>query len=422
MEAGPGCLAGLRVVEVATMVFAPSASAVLADFGAEVIKIEPPGTGDLNRHYHRLPGMPVSDVPYTFEVDNRNKKSLAIDLKSGAGAEAGRRLIATADVFVTNYRPTALARLGLTYEELGALNPRLIYALGTAYGEHGPERDKPGYDSICYWSRSAIESQVFPLDGWLGPFPFGSGDHPSGMTLCGAILLGLYQREKTGHGCKVATSLLATGAWANATMLQAQLCGAELQPRRPRDRSYNFTHIHYRTRDGRLLKLCILNVKKDWAPFCRAIGREALIDDPRFARLEERREHMEELIRLVDEAFLERDRDEWVATLERYDIPFAILPTYEEAANDPQMLANQIVVPLEHPRATGGAIRTVNSPIEVEGFPKRPPTAAPELGRDTCAVLEALGYSAEEIRHLLATGTAEQGGGGGADGRPGDTG
>jgi len=169
--------------------------------------------------------MPASDLPYTFQADNRNKKSVAIDVKTAAGYEILSRLVARADVFATNYRLSALSRLRLTYDDLAPIQPRLIYALGTAFGEEGSERDKPGYDAVTYWSRSAIESQVFPVDGWLGPFPYGSGDHPSGMALFGAILLGLYERQKTGRGCKVSTSLLANGAWANATMLQAQLVG-----------------------------------------------------------------------------------------------------------------------------------------------------------------------------------------------------
>src|SRR5262245_51022593 len=203
--AAPPVLADIRVVEVGTMVFAPSACAILADFGAEVIKVEPPGKGDLNRHYHTLPGMPVSDLPYTFQADNRNKKSVAIDVKTAAGYEILRRLINRADVVATNYRLSAFIRLKVTYDDLAPMHPQLIYALGTAFGEEGSERDQPGYDAVSYWSRSAIESQVFPVDGWLGPFPYGSGDHLSGMALFGAILLGLYGRQKTGRGFKVST-------------------------------------------------------------------------------------------------------------------------------------------------------------------------------------------------------------------------
>jgi crotonobetainyl-CoA:carnitine CoA-transferase CaiB-like acyl-CoA transferase len=240
----PNSLLGdLRVIELATMVFAPSACVVLAEFGAEVIKIEEPVNGDLNRGYHMLPGMPASDLAYTFEVDNRNKKSVALDLKTAAGRAALLTLLESADVFVTNLRPQALKRLQLDYDSLHEVSPRLIYAHASGYGEEGEEQDKPGYDTICYWSRSAIEAHVFPYEGWLNQFPFGAGDHPSGMTLFAAIMTALYRRQQSGVGCKVSSSLLANGTWANATMLQAQLSNAEFQEKRPRSNAWTFTTI-----------------------------------------------------------------------------------------------------------------------------------------------------------------------------------
>jgi formyl-CoA transferase len=399
-------LADIRVVEVGTMVFAPSACAILADFGAEVIKVEPPGKGDLNRHYHTLPGMPVSDLSYTFQADNRNKKSVAIDVKTAAGYEILTRLVARADVFATNYRLSALNRLKLTYDDLKSIQPRLIYALGTAFGEEGSERDKPGYDAVTYWSRSAIESQVFPVDGWLGPFPYGSGDHPSGTALFGAILLGLYERQKTGRGCKVSTSLLANGAWANATMLQAQLAGATFGEKRPRARAYNFATLHYKTADDRFVRMSILNVERDWPRLCTALERMELINDPRFAELSSRAQNMRLLIPIFDEAFLERDAEHWRRTLAEHDIAFSVMPTYPEVASDPQLHANDIVVPLEHPEL--GTIATINSPIQVDGYAKRRPTPAPELGQHTCQVLDELGYSQPEIERMLTAGIAEQ--------------
>lgn len=402
----PGVFSDIRVVEVGTMVFAPSACAILADFGAEVIKIEPPGKGDLNRHYHTLPGLPVSELSYTFQADNRNKKSVAIDVKTTAGYEVLRRLVARADVFVTNYRLSALSRLKLTYDDLKPIQPRLIYALGTAFGEEGSERDKPGYDAVTYWSRSAIESQVFPVDGWLGPFPYGSGDHPSGTALFSAILLGLYQRQKTNLGCKVSTSLIANGAWANATMLQAQLAGAAFGEKRPRARAYNFASLHYKTADGRFLRMSILNVERDWPRLCTALGQPKLTSDPRFAEPNDRAQNMELLIPILDQAFLQHDAAYWRRTLAEYDIAFSVMPTYPEAASDPQMLANQIVVPLAHPRL--GTIATINSPIQVEGCEKQRPTLAPELGEHTCQVLCDLGYSPAEIERLITDGIAEQ--------------
>jgi formyl-CoA transferase len=399
-------LEGIRVVEVATMVLVPSVGAVMADFGAEVIKVEVPGPGDIHRHGHRLPGMPVSDIPYVFEVDNRGKQSIVLDLKSEAGGRILRELVARADVFITNHRPAALRKLGLTYEDLEPLNPRLIHGSASGYGERGPEVDKPGYDMVCYWSRSGIESQMFPPGGWLGPIPYGSGDHPSGLALLSAILLALYRRERTGRGSRVSTSLLACGAWANSNMLMAELCGAEFQERRPREQAYSYAFLYYTTRDDRKLKLSVYKHDELWKPFCLAMQHPELVDDPRWRTLEARLEHMPELVKILDETFSRHDLEHWTGTLEKYDIPFTALPTYEEVASDPQMAANDVFLEVDHPRH--GLLRTVNSPIEVEGERKRPPTPAPELGQHTRQVLRELEYGEAEIQDLLDGGAAVQ--------------
>ena len=243
-------LEGIKVLELTTMVFGPAAGVVLSDFGADVIKIEPPVTGDLNRDWHKIPGLPISEIPYAFQMTNRNKRSLVLDLKSRDAYEALCKLVKDADVFITNYRLDAISRLKIDYESMSVINPKLIYALATGYGEKGAEKDKPGYDTICYWTRSAFENHIFPYEGWLHNFPFGAGDHPSGMTLFAAIMSGLYKRQRTGEGCKVTTSLLANGAWSNSVMLQAQLSNAEFREKRPRDRTYNFSSLNYTTRDN----------------------------------------------------------------------------------------------------------------------------------------------------------------------------
>lgn len=393
-------LGDIRVVELATMVFAPSACVVLAEFGAEVIKVEEPRTGDLNRGYHRLPGMPESELAYTFEVDNRNKKSVALDLKTAAGHAALLTLIGGADVFVTNLRAQALARLRLDYAALQASNPRLIYAHATGYGSEGEEREKPGYDTISYWSRSGIESHVFPYEGWLHQFPFGAGDHPSGMTLFAAIMTALYRRQQTGAGCMVDSSLLANGAWANATLLQAQLANATFQDKRPRDNSYTFTNIHYQSLDGRLLKMGIVNINKDWQSFCHAMELTGLVTDPRFLTQADRLAHMQELIAIVSDQFRAREMAHWQARLEQQDIPHALVANYQEAADDPQKESNGIVVPLLHPQH--GPIRTVSSPFQLSDYEKTAASPAPALGEHTREVLAEIGYDEEAIAALLA--------------------
>lgn len=399
-------LADIKVLELATMVMAPSACVVLADFGAEVIKVEPPGKGDLNRDWHKIPGLPISDFAYQFQVDNRNKKSIALDLKSEQGYAAVCKLIKESDVLVTNHRLQALENLKLRYSDVQKINPKIIYALATGWGEQGDEKHKPGYDSVCYWTRSAVETAVFPFEGWLRPFPFGSGDHPSGMSLFAAIMTALYRRIQTGEGCKVSTSLLANGAWSNSVLLQAQLCGAQFREARHRDQGFNFTSLHYPTSDKRLLKLSIVNFAKDWAPLCAALERPDIVTDSRFNTAEARTENMPGLIAEITNAFAKRELAHWLQQLEKADVPHAAVPTFEEAANDRQKAANNIVIPMQHPKL--GASRTINSPFELEGVDKIPPGPAPELGQHSVQILETLGYSSADIDHMLGTRVVEQ--------------
>lgn len=388
----------LRVVELASMIMAPSASVLFADFGAEVIKIEPPNTGDLNRQWHKLNGLPVSEMAYAFQVDNRNKKSVVLDLKSPAAYEVFCKIIAEADVLITNYRLKALDKLKLDYDSVRTLNPRIIYALATGFGEKGREAHKPGYDVVSYWSRSGIENQIFPYEGWLAQFPYGSGDHPSGMALFGSIMTGLYQRERTGEGCKVSTSLLANGAWSNAVMLQAQLAGARFRPKRPRDNAYNFISLHYPTKDNRLVKMSLINTEKYWRPFCNAIGRNDLPEDSRFCDNDSRIANMPTLIKELTDTIAEIPMAKLVENLEVADIPHTVVSNYEEAANDKQKEENGIVIPLDHPEF--GPMRTINSPFEVSGADKIPPKVAPELGEHTKEVLLQFGYTEQEIDGL----------------------
>ena len=387
------------------MVLVPSAAAMLADFGADVVKVEPLD-GDQNRHLHELPGMPTSEIPYSFLVDNRGKRGIAVDLKTAEGRAVLDRLLARADVFMTNYRPAALARLRLRYEDLAPAHPRLVYASASGFGDTGPEADKPAYDTVVYWSRSGIEGTMFPVDGWLGPIPAGAGDHPSGTALFGAVMLALFTRERTGRGTRVSTSLLANGVWANATTLQAQLSGAVFHGKRRREEAESFGAVYYRTRDRRVLKFALVNPEKDWPRFCRAVGHPEWPGDARFTTPGARRAHAQEMIALLDASFAEADADEWRKRFETHDVPFALLPTYPEIAADPQIEAEGMFRTLEHP--TRGPLKVVDNPIHVAEGAKVPMRPAPEIGTHTREVLAELAYAPDEIADLLARGIVRQ--------------
>jgi len=394
-----GLLSGIRVVEAASMIMVPSVGAALADYGAQVIKLEPI-EGDLNRRGHHIPGMPLHDYEYCFLPDNRGKRSLSIDLKAPEARGILRRLVEGADVFLTNHRPRSLAGLGLTWPELQAINPRLVYAHGTGFGDTGEEIDKPGFDSVCYWSRSGIEAGLFPLDGWLGSPGYGAGDHPTGMALLSAVLMALLARERSGRGTRVSVSLLASGAWSNAVMLQAKLLGAQFLERRPREDARSFTSVYYRAGDRRLFKMAVVDTRRDWPKVCRAIGRPELASDPRYATLEERMKEgrMRELIQLCDGIFASQPMPYWQRALDEADVPYSVVATLDDVVADRQMQANGVFVEIDDPVL--GRVRSVDTPMQIEGHAKVARTPAPRLGEHTAAILAEIGLGEQEIRSL----------------------
>jgi crotonobetainyl-CoA:carnitine CoA-transferase CaiB-like acyl-CoA transferase len=394
-----GLLSGIRVLEAASMIMVPSVGATLADYGAQVIKLEPI-EGDLNRRGHHIPGMPVHDYEYCFLPDNRGKRSLSIDLKAPEARGILRRLVEGSDVFLTNHRPRSLAGLGLTWPELQAINPRLVYAHGTGFGDTGEEIDKPGFDSVCYWSRSGIEAGLFPLEGWLGSPGYGAGDHPTGMALLSAVLMALLARERSGRGTRVSVSLLASGAWSNSVMIQAKLLGAQFLERRPREDARSFTAVYYRAGDRRLFKMAVVDTRRDWPKVCRAIGRPELATDPRYATLEERLKEgrMRELIRICDAIFASQPMPYWQRALEEADVPYSVVATLDEVVADKQMLANDVFVDIDDPVL--GRVRTVDTPMQIEGHPKPARAPAPRLGEHTAAILAELGLGEQEIQSL----------------------
>jgi crotonobetainyl-CoA:carnitine CoA-transferase CaiB-like acyl-CoA transferase len=395
-----GIFEGLKVLDCASFFAAPSAATVLSDFGADVIKIEPPGMGDPCRHLPDLPGYPRSAHNYVWLVESRNKKSLALDLSRPDGQAVLHRLAADADVFITNLPPNVRERLGITYEKLAPLNARLVYASFTGYGEKGEEANKPGFDSNAYWARSGLMDLVRADENTTPARSVaGMGDHPCAMALYSAIVTALYKRERTGKGSQVRSNLMANGIWANVILAQAKLCGAKFGERHPRERALNAVTNHYKCRDGRWLILSLLNEERQWPVLARCVGREDLIADARFATKPDRHARSLELIRIFDEVFATKDLAEWRTLLDGNGLVFGVVGILDDIPNDRQMLDNDVLVPFE-----GDTMLTINSPIWVDGSQKVPPRRPPGVGEHSDEILREAGYDEASIRQLRAAG------------------
>jgi crotonobetainyl-CoA:carnitine CoA-transferase CaiB-like acyl-CoA transferase len=393
----PGVFSGLKVLDAASFIAAPAAATIMADFGADVIKIEPPGEGDAYRGVSFLPGMPISDRDYCWTVDDRNKRSLALDLKRPEARKIVHDLIIDTDVFITNYPPAVRHRLGIAFNQLSHINERLIYASLTAYGEHGAEANKPGFDSTAWWARSGLMDQVRPDARSLPARSIpGMGDHPTALALYGAIVTALFHRERTGKGALVGSSLLASGVWASACFVQAGLDGARFIPRPPRTEALNALSNHYRCGDDRWLILAI-SVAQDvklWPRFAETIGRPDLAHDPLFANRPARIKNARALVALLDEIFLQRNAEDWMRLLEAKGFVVALVARPSEAVHDRQMRENGVIVPLK-----GGGY-TVSSPLWIAGVEKAVATPAPKIGEHGAAILRERGITEEQIAEL----------------------
>jgi crotonobetainyl-CoA:carnitine CoA-transferase CaiB-like acyl-CoA transferase len=399
-------LAGLRVIDAASFIAGPVAATILADFGADVIKLEPPA-GDPYRHRTGGPGVPESPYNYRWIVDNRTKRGLALDLRAAEGRVVLYRLVARADVFVTNTPLGSRGRLGIRWDDLAPLNARLIYASITAYGERGEEAPRSGFDSTALWARTGLMDLVRPSpDSPPSRSLPGMGDHPTGVSLFAAIMAALYKREKTGKGTMVATSLMANGLWWNAIQVQATLCGARVEPRPSRDEPATALANLYRCRDGRWFLLNVLNDERDWPTLLRALARPDLASDARFATTPARRANSSALVGVLDSVFATRDWAEWQAILNDHGLTFGGVAAIDDVRSDRQMVESGALVPLDDARA--GAALTVASPVWLEDPDKVVPRLAPELGQHSVEILREAGYDDIQIKSLLASGVVVQ--------------
>ena len=390
---------GLRVVDLASFIAGPGAAVILSDFGADVIKVEPP-TGDTQRLLYKVPPHPRAHDNYPWHLDNRNKRGLALDLKSPRAGEILERLVKWADVLIVNFPAPARKRLKLTYEDVAPWNSRLIYADLTGYGDKGPDADLPGFDITAYWARSGLLSLT--RDAGAPPtLPLsGSGDHATAVGVYSAIVTGLYRRERTGKGSYVTTSLIAAGVWASGIAIQAALCDATFFPPHDRKSPPNATLNVYRSSDENWF--LIVTEPGKWPALATGIGRSDLLTDARFVDAAKQAANSTQLTAILDEVFGSQPMAHWGEVFEQAHIPFGVVQTPSEVIKDPQLRANDIIVPLEG--AGGRLTSTISSPIQVHGVVKVPATRAPEIGEHNEEVLKQLGFDAKQIDGLRASG------------------
>jgi crotonobetainyl-CoA:carnitine CoA-transferase CaiB-like acyl-CoA transferase len=381
-------LDGLRVVELGVWVAGPAAAGVLADWGADVIKVEPPG-GDPQRRIFQAIGVSVASAP-PFELDNRGKRSVEFDLRSEEGREAMSRLLATADVFITNLRPDALERLGLDHATLLKQHPRLIYAGVTGYGLEGPDRNRPGYDIGAFWARSSMAAAHVPPGTMPIAVRSAVGDHATGITTVAGIMAALYEREKTGKGRLVSTSLLRTGMYLMGWDLGIYLRFGRIQSTRPRERHPAPLLNCYRAADGGVFWLIGLEQDRHWPGLLAAIERPDLNDDPRFGSSPDRAKNSEALVAVLDEVFVTRTRDEWAEAFDTHDVWWSPVNTIADAVVDPQAIAAGAFVDM--PEVAGEVpYRAVASPVDFDGH-GHPAGKVPEPGEHTAEILAELGF------------------------------
>ena len=397
-------LEGIKVLDIGSYVAGPAAATVMSDFGADIVKVEPL-TGD---PYRTLLGGVLAEYPNFFwDQDSRNKRSLSIDFTTDAGRDAIDRLIRRADVVITNYRPELLARLKLTYEDVRALNESVIYGQVNSYGLNGADANRTGFDATGWWARSGLMDAVRRPGAPPAVSTPGMGDHPTSMSLFGAIMAALYRRQITGSGAHVHTSLIANGAWSHCMMIQGALIGFDLSDQRsPDDLSRAPLATMYQTSDDRTILLSILNHEKEWPRFAAALGHEEWVDDPRFVDRAARYEHRKELYDLLLASFASDTAENWRKRLDEAGVTYSVAQTMSEVVNDEQMYVNDVlteVEPGDHFYAY-----TVNSPFWMSGAEKRKPRLAPGIGEHTTEVLAELGFSDAEVAAMLAEEIARQ--------------
>jgi cinnamoyl-CoA:phenyllactate CoA-transferase len=392
-------LSGVKVVELATFIAAPTCARFLADQGADVIKIETTG-GDPVRFAPLAEGRPVlKNENLTFDLENGNKRSMAMNLKNPKCFEVLMKLVGEADIFITNWRPKALEKMGLEYEQLKVKFPKLVYASVTGYGDKGPDKDLPGYDYTAFWARSGMLGSLYDTDGKPANLIPSMGDHTAGMFLAAGVCAALFNAARTGKGEKVSTSLLASAVFTQGTLLQTAQYEMLKYPMQKRN-SPNPFNCCYETKDGRWIQQS-MPVFAMFPKFAEAMGLEALLTDERFKSETGIVDggHGPALYDAIAAAYAQFTAAEVAEKLTKADIPFALAQTWGEVLKDEQAWADDIFTELEYPSGKRVAIR---NPVKFEDAGLPDYVLSPHVGEHTASIMKDLGYSEGEINELLA--------------------
>lgn len=398
-------LEGIKVIEYATYMAAPGAGSILSDWGADVVKVEPPG-GDPIRLFFRTIGTDIQDNP-VFDFDNRGKKSIAIDTSKPEGQKLLRKMVEKADVFLTNVRPGGLERSGLSYEELSKINPKLVYCSLTGYGLEGPDADRPGFDVASFWSRTGVGALTVPKG--QDPFPLRTafGDHTTSMATAAGICAALVESVRTGKGRLVESSLFRAGLYALGSDFAIQLFFNRVASTKSRHEQNVPISNFFKTKDGSWVCIVQRQGDVDWVPMCKVIGREDLMEDPRFTKSKARRQNAAELVDILDAGFAKFTKEEIAARLDEHSIAWAPVQTLAEVAEDPQTRAAGAIVQVPSSKGDGTTFPSPASPIRFPGADDGPKGPSPKLGEHTRAILEGLGLPAGDIDALYADGVVK---------------
>ncbi len=392
---------GLKVIDCATVIAAPAAAMMLADYGADVIKIEQPGGGDMLRMLSDISTTPYADNNWFWNLDGRNKRSLAVDLKTSEGIAILRKLVSACDVFITNQPYSVRESLGITFEDLKPLNERMIYASLTAYGEKGPEKYRKGFDQLAYWARSGLMDLMRapgtkPTQGLPG-----MGDHPTGVALYAGIVTALLHRERTGEGGMVQTSLLANGLWSASGIAQGAFAGGDMASYRALNAVDSAMMRPYQTQDGRWLQFNMVRNEELLSLLFIALDASELLSDERFATLELMFENRKALGDALQAIVQTRDASTWMSVFEEFDLPINLIAIIEDLMDDEQIRQNSMCIDVDD--SVMDTPRLIRHPIQISSVQPVDVRQAPGLGEHSAEVLRELGYTDDEIASLIAS-------------------